>query len=397
MEETNAICLRNISKVYENNVKAISNLNLDIKQGELIAITGPHDSGKSTLLRLIAGVEEVSDGEIYLNGKFSNNLSTKDREVALSFQTASLYSSMTVYENLAYGLKSFHLSKEETDKRVRYAAKVLQLVPYLEARPKTLTEGQCQRVALGRAIVRNPKIYLMDDSLAGLDRSLAIQMRSEIIKIHNDLGMTTIYATTNQADALTISTKVVVMRLGHIEQVSTPLDIYTHPSNLFVATFFGSPTLNVMKGIYENGTITLSSGEKIALEKEFIEAHDSFYKNEIENNKKEIETLKEKNLLEEVEKLYSLNDKYEHALTEKHDIIFAIRPEDVVLGDRFSVRIVSSDLAGDNNFIHADFAGTDLVAKISSKENVKVGDEVKLSFNVSKAHIFDSSTEKTIY
>ncbi len=394
--ENVAISLKNVSKTYENNVKAVFDVNFDINEGELVSIVGPHGSGKSTLLRLIAGVEDVTEGEIYLDGKEANNIPHKDRNVALAFQTASLYSSLSVYENLAYGLKTLRLSKEEIDKRVRYAAKILQLTSVLDSKPKALTAGQCQRAVLGKIIVKQPHVYLMDEPLAGLDRALATQMRSEIAKIHGDLGTTTVVATSNQIDALTISSKLVVMNLGHVIQIGNPLEIYTKPANMFVASFFGAPTINLFKGIYENGVLTLLGGDKIALSQEFIVTHDNFYKAELMKHEAELESLKSKSLFDEAKKVSSLVEKDKAALTEKHDIIYGIRPEDVTIGDQFSIRVVSFDLAGSNYYVHADFAGTDLVAKIPADKEIKIGDEIRISFNLEKSHLFDEASERTV-
>lgn len=394
--ENVAISLKNVSKTYENNFKAVSDVSFDIDKGELVSIVGPHGSGKSTLLRLIAGVEDVTEGEIYLDGKEANGIPHKDRNVALAFQTASLYSSLNVYENLAYGLKALRLSKEEIDKRVRNAAKILQLTSVLDSKPKTLTAGQCQRVALGKIIVKQPHVYLMDEPLANLDRVLAAQIRSEIVKIHNDLGATMVVATSNQIYALTISSKLVVMNLGHVVQVGKPLEIYTKPANMFVASFFGSPTINLFKGSYENGVLTLLGGDKIELSQEFIAAHDNFYKAELMKHEAELESLKSKNFFNEARKVSSMIEKDKAALTEKHDIIYGIRPEDVAIGDQYSIRVVSFDLAGSNYYIHADFAGTDLVAKIPADNKIKIGDEIKIAFNSDKSHLFDVTSEKTI-
>ncbi|MGN1261500.1 MAG: ABC transporter ATP-binding protein, partial [Candidatus Enteromonas sp.] len=275
------VSLRHIDKIYDNNVQAVFDFNLEIARKEFIVFVGPSGCGKSTTLRMIAGLEDISAGELWIDGEYSNDRTPKDRDIAMVFQSYALYPHMTVYNNMAFGLKIRHLPKEEIDRRVREAAKILQIEEYLDRKPKALSGGQRQRVALGRAIVRNAKLFLMDEPLSNLDAKLRVQMRSEIIKLHEAIGATTIYVTHDQTEATTMASRIVVMKLGRVQQIGSPIEIYNHPANLFVATFIGSPAMNVMKAVYSDGVIVLSNGVRIPLSKEAKAAHDAFYLGEV--------------------------------------------------------------------------------------------------------------------
>ena len=241
---------KDINKIYDNKVQAVFDFNLDVNDHEFIVFVGPSGCGKSTTLRMVAGLEEITSGELYINNRLVNVIAPNDRDIAMVFQSYALYPHMTVYDNMAFGLKLRKIPKEEIERRVNEAAAILGLEPYLNRRPKALSGGQRQRVALGRAIVRNPKVFLMDEPLSNLDAKLRVQMRSEIIKIHERVGATTIYVTHDQTEAMTMATRIVVMKDGYIQQIGTPKEVYNNPANTFVGGFIGSPAMNFLKGKY---------------------------------------------------------------------------------------------------------------------------------------------------
>ena len=242
------VILKNVRKTYDNNKTVINNVNLEIKDKEFIVLVGPSGCGKSTLLRMIAGLEDITSGEIFIGDTKVNNVAPKDRDIAFVFQSYALYPHMTVRENIAFGLKMRKIPKEEIDKKVEQASKILGLDEYLDRRPKQLSGGQRQRVALGRAIVRNPKVFLMDEPLSNLDAKLRVQMRSEIKKLHQQLQTTFIYVTHDQTEALTMGDRIVLLNNGDIQQIDTPEQVYNNPQNTFVAGFIGSPQMNFIEG-----------------------------------------------------------------------------------------------------------------------------------------------------
>jgi len=421
------VSLRNIDKVYDNGVQAVYDFTLDVTKHEFIVFVGPSGCGKSTTLRMIAGLEDITNGDLYIDGEYANDKSPKDRDIAMVFQSYALYPHMSVYDNMAFGLKIRRLPKAEIDRRVHDAAKILQIEEYLDRKPKALSGGQRQRVALGRAIVRNAKVFLMDEPLSNLDAKLRVQMRSEIIKLHEALGATTIYVTHDQTEAMTMATRIVVMKLGYIQQIGTPLEIYNHPANIFVASFIGSPAMNLLKGKFEKGNVLLASGEKIALSKEAVAAYKSFYEKRLASLKCEKEQLfQEINALESEEgkdnktkenKLASLKKKEEKitlsiskaetALKGEGELIYGIRPEDIHEGNEenqkkyqslpYGIRVSVAELLGHEYYVHTDFGATDLVAKIPMNREIKNGEEMKILFDLSKAHIFDPDSESLIY
>ncbi|MDR1520479.1 MAG: sn-glycerol-3-phosphate ABC transporter ATP-binding protein UgpC [Planctomycetota bacterium] len=240
--------LKNIEKVYDGNVRAVADVNVVIEDREFVVFVGPSGCGKSTTLRMIAGLEEITSGELRIDGEIVNNLAPKDRNIAMVFQNYALYPHMTVYENMAFGLRIRKIPNSEIDKRVQDAAKILSIQEYLRRKPRALSGGQRQRVAVGRAIVRNPKVFLFDEPLSNLDAKLRVQMRTEIAKLHNRLNATMIYVTHDQVEAMTMGDKIVVMKDGLIQQIGSPLLLYDHPSNRFVAGFIGSPPMNFLDG-----------------------------------------------------------------------------------------------------------------------------------------------------
>ena len=273
------VSLENVNKFYDKKVHAVIDFNLDIKKHEFIVFVGPSGCGKSTTLRMIAGLENISSGNLFIDGIYCNDLPPVDRDIAMVFQSYALYPNMSVYDNMAFSLQVRHFPKDEIDKRVKEAAKILEIEQYLERKPKALSGGQRQRVALGRAIVRKARLFLMDEPLSNLDAKLRVQMRSEIIKLHDRLEATTIYVTHDQTEAMTMADRIVVMKDGVVQQIATPMEIYKHPANKFVASFIGSPAMNFIDGIYSKGLIKFSDGTQIQLPQEKIKSHDLFYKN----------------------------------------------------------------------------------------------------------------------
>ena len=359
------VSLRHIDKIYDNNVQAVFDFNLDIKKHEFIVFVGPSGCGKSTTLRMIAGLEDITKGELYIDNELCNDKTPKDRDIAMVFQSYALYPHMSVYENMAFGLKLRRLPKYEIDRRVHEAARILQIEEYLDRKPKALSGGQRQRVALGRAIVRNAKVFLMDEPLSNLDAKLRVQMRSEIIKLHNSLNATTIYVTHDQSEAMTMASRIVVMKLGRVQQIGSPIEIYNNPANLFVAGFIGSPAMNFFHVDYsaEDNSITFASGEKVVLPKTLTKGK-------------------------------SIPSK----------VIFGIRPEDIkevdgetkVTGPEFDIDVNVAELLGKEYYVHADFGGTELVSKIPANRVIKTGDKIRVFFDLKKIHFFDPETEKSI-
>ena len=258
-----SLSLENICKIYPNGFEAVKDFNLEINDKDFIIFVGPSGCGKSTTLRMIAGLEDISKGNLKIDGKVVNDVEAKDRDIAMVFQSYALYPHLTVYDNMAFGLKLKKVPKDEIDKKVRYAAKILDLEKLLDRKPKALSGGQRQRVAMGRAIVREPKVFLMDEPLSNLDAKLRVQMRTEIAKLHERLGATMIYVTHDQTEAMTLGTKIVVMKDGVIQQVDTPQNLYNSPQNLFVAGFIGSPQMNFIDALVteEDGKVVLKMDE----------------------------------------------------------------------------------------------------------------------------------------
>ncbi len=406
------VSLRHIDKVYDNKVQAVFDFNLEIARKEFIVFVGPSGCGKSTTLRMIAGLEDITAGELWIDGQYSNDRAPKDRDIAMVFQSYALYPHMSVYDNMAFGLKIRRYPAAEIDRRVREAARILEIEDYLERKPKALSGGQRQRVALGRAIVRNAKVFLMDEPLSNLDAKLRVQMRSEIIKLHEELDATTIYVTHDQTEAMTMATRIVVMKAGYIQQIGTPLEIYNNPANLFVAGFIGSPAMNFIDVTYNKGVITFEDGKQITLSKDVAKAHDAFY----------AEATKEANVkLDEfmavraasVEENADLDSKISaqqellESFKEPHKLVFGLRPEDIheataenkekLPGEVYKIKVGVAELLGHEYYVHANFAGSDLVAKIPSNRPISIHDDLELVFNVSKIHLFDAKTTKRIF
>ena len=359
--------LKHINKVYDNNVQAVFDFNLDIKDREFIVFVGPSGCGKSTTLRMIAGLEEITDGELFIDGVYSNDTLPKNRDIAMVFQNYALYPHMSVYDNMAFGLKNRHIPKDEIDARVKAAADILGIREYLDRKPKALSGGQCQRVALGRAIVRHAKVFLMDEPLSNLDAKLRVQMRSQIIKIHERIGAITIYVTHDQTEAMTMADRIVVMNRGHIQQIGSPREIYNHPANLFVAGFIGTPQMNFLPCRYGEGKLHILSKQG-----EFVSA-----------------------LALSADQARCLEGREEEALT------LGVRPEDIEvhLGDSqegFKTEADVVELLGHNQIVHCDFGGAEVQIEISSKKEVRMHDPVSLRILSEFVHVFDEK-EKALF
>lgn len=427
--------LENINKIYDNNVQAVHDFNLDINDKEFIVFVGPSGCGKSTTLRMIAGLEEITSGNLYIDGTLVNTMMAKDRDIAMVFQNYALYPHMTIYKNMSFGLeirkipvpvldkdgneikvidnkrikylsnnirewkrqdennnpkkyneqilkaeeeikylslnstatkvKYVHMSKAEVDKRVKDAAEILGLTQYLKRKPGELSGGQRQRVALGRAIVRHPKVFLMDEPLSNLDAKLRVQTRKEIIKIHQEVNATTIYVTHDQTEAMTMADRIVIMKDGFIKQIGTPKEVYNNPNNMFVAGFIGSPSMNFFKGIIKGNKFVFIGDEQISI------------------------------TLKNAPKNY--NNK---------EVILGVRPESAYIkGDLtnkkltdYSIKITCTlvEMLGNEQLVYGDISGQSFYSKISSDIDVKVGGTYEFVFDVDKMYLFDIDTEERI-
>lgn len=362
--------LRNVNKTYGKNNCVIDNLNLRIPDGSFTVMVGPSGCGKSTTLRMIAGLESLSSGDLYIDGIRVNDMEPGERDIAMVFQNYALYPHMSVYDNMAFGLKLRHTTKEEIDKKVKRAAKILGLSDYLKRKPAALSGGQRQRVALGRAIVRDAPIFLMDEPLSNLDAKLRVTMRAEIAKLHQQLKTTTIYVTHDQTEAMTLADRIVIIKDGIQQQVGTPLEVYNKPANVFVAGFIGSPAMNFFRVILKDGKI---------IDKE----HHDF---EIPVPEGKLKVLKDK----------GYNGK---------ELIFGIRPEDVHTEEVFlesfpdqvvTAKVVVSELLGAETQLYTKVGDTELVSKVDARDFTKPGTEVRMGFEMNKAHFFDPETEKVV-
>lgn len=280
------ISLININKIYDNYVQAVFDFNLNVKEREFLVLVGPSGCGKSTILRIIAGLESITYGDLFINGSYVNDVSAQSRNIAMVFQSYALYPHLNVYENIAFGLRMRHQSKEQINEAVHRVARSLDLEEYLDRKPAKLSGGQRQRVALGRAIVRESKLFLMDEPLSNLDAKLRVQMRNEIVKIHREIKATTIYVTHDQTEAMTMATRIVVMNKGLIQQIGTPSEIYNMPSNKFVAGFIGSPAMNIFKIPYTKGILHYSDDYNFKLTSKDKKTYETFYQNELKNIQK---------------------------------------------------------------------------------------------------------------
>ena len=366
-----SLSLQHINKTYPNGFQAVKDFNLEIEDKEFIIFVGPSGCGKSTTLRMIAGLEEISGGTLKIGDKVMNDVEPKDRDIAMVFQNYALYPHMTVYDNMAFGLKLRKVPKDQIDKAVREAARILDLDKLLDRKPKALSGGQRQRVAMGRAIVRNPKVFLMDEPLSNLDAKLRVQMRIEISKIHQRLGATIIYVTHDQTEAMTLGTRIVVMKDGVVQQVDTPQHLYEQPGNLFVAGFMGSPQMNFL-----DAQIAEKGGDLIAKVGEY-------------------------DVVIPAAKAKVLKDGGYVGKT----VVLGIRPEDIHDSQMFieaspSAPMTSTvkvyELLGAEVFLYFDVNGTQVTARVDPRTNSKTGDTIKFAFDMEKSHFFDKETELVI-
>lgn len=363
------INLKNIHKRYDNAEDyAVTNFGLDIKDNEFIVFVGPSGCGKSTTLRMIAGLEEITNGELYIDGELVNDVAPKDRDIAMVFQNYALYPHMTVFDNMAFGLKLRKMPKDEIKERVDQSAAMLGITDLLDRKPVALSGGQRQRVALGRAVVRSPKVFLMDEPLSNLDAKLRVHMRTEIAKLHEELETTMIYVTHDQTEAMTLADRIVIMSEGFIQQVGSPFEVYASPNNAFVASFIGSPSMNLHEVHYSNGRITTENGLDLAV-----------------------------------------SEPSRRALTdggyEGEDVIFGIRPEDIhseqialdtspetIMKPKISV----SELTGAESILYLDFNGMEMVGVVDARDYHEPGSIIEVAFNMNKAHFFDLESEEAI-
>lgn len=355
-------------QITDEGVVAVQDFNLEIKDKEFVVLVGPSGCGKSTTLRMIAGLEEITDGELYIGDKLSNVIAPRDRNIAMVFQNYSLYPHMTVYENMAFSLKLAKLPKDEIDKKVKEAARTLEITQILDRLPKALSGGQRQRVAIGRAIVRQPQVILMDEPLSNLDAKLRGQMRSEIIRLRQKIDTTFVYVTHDQVEAMTLGDRIVVMKDGFIQQVGTPQEVFNHPENVFVAGFIGTPQIN----FFHNVPLTIKDGD---------------YYITIQNRE------------------IRLDDKFQKVLKEKKQepikTVVGVRPVHIEMTDEgFTGKIEVSEMMGSEVHLHINLNGDDIVAVIPTAnldlKKVEIGKDFTFSFNPSLIHIFNAETEKNL-
>jgi len=365
------ITLKSIYKVYPGDVTAVHDFNLEIQDKEFVILVGPSGCGKSTTLRMIAGLEDITQGDLYIGDRLVNDVAPKDRDIAMVFQNYALYPHMTVYKNMAFGLKMRKTPKDEIDKRVNEAAKILGIEHLLERRPKALSGGQRQRVALGRAMVRDPAVFLLDEPLSNLDAKLRASMRSEIVKLHKRLGTTFVYVTHDQTEAMTMGDKIVVMKDGFIQQVNTPQYLYDSPCNLFVAGFIGTPQMNFM-----DVTIKNTSDGYVG---SFGEFNVPILPSRISP-----------------EKLKAYEGK---------QLIMGVRPEnlhdeevymDLATTCKIKANVELAEMMGSEIFLYLESVGNKLIAKVPPRSKAKDGDTIDLAIDCTKVHLFDKETELTL-
>lgn len=366
-----SLSLKGIGKRYPNGFEAVKDFNLEIEDQEFIIFVGPSGCGKSTTLRMIAGLEEITTGDLFIDGKRMNEVEPKDRDIAMVFQNYALYPHMTVFDNMAFGLKLRKVPKEEIEQKVLEAAKILDLEQLLDRRPKALSGGQRQRVAMGRAIVRNPKVFLMDEPLSNLDAKLRVQMRAEIASLHQRLGATIIYVTHDQTEAMTLGTRIVVLKDGVIQQVDTPKKLYNEPQNLFVAGFIGSPQMNFIDAVCK------VHGEKVRLE------------------------FGDFSIVLPPQKAKQLID---GGYADK-TVVMGIRPDDIddsqiqieTYGDTvIEADVTGYELLGSEVLLYYTVAGVNMTARVDARTTAKIGDHIRLALDPEKIHVFDKESELTI-
>lgn len=358
--------LKNVCKQYANtNKNAVTDFNLEINEKEFIAFVGPSGCGKSTTLRMIAGFEEISGGDLYIDGKRVNEIAPRDRGISMVFQNYALYPHMTVEKNIAYGLKNMKVPPAKIKEKVDWAIDILGLEEYRYRKPKNLSGGQRQRVALGRAIVKNQKVFLMDEPLSNLDAKLRVSMRNEISKLHRNLGSTTIYVTHDQVEAMTMADRIVIMKDGIVQQIGKPMELYEHPANKFVAGFIGSPQMNFYHITLEGSEVVFADGNRMQIAKETAD------------------------------KLMKHSNKLILGIRGE-DIKFDEQNLDIYKGSRQQAVVENTEIMGNENNLYFEFGGALTVARVSKYEVSQIGDKVEFVFVAHKLHFFDSETEEVI-
>jgi multiple sugar transport system ATP-binding protein len=368
-EEMAQVAFRNMTKAW-GDVIGVNSLNLEIPDKEFLVLVGPSGCGKSTALRCLAGLEEITSGEIVIGDRVVNDIPPKDRDIAMVFQSYALYPHMTVYDNMAFGLKLRKTPKSEIDTRVQEAGKILGITQLLDRKPKQMSGGQRQRVALGRAIVRDPSVFLLDEPLSNLDAKLRVQTRAEISKLHQRLGTTFIYVTHDQVEAMTMADRIAVMKDGVLQQVDSPANLYEHPANVFVAGFIGSPSMNFFAGSI-TGT----------LDEMYVDSGSI----RLRLPQMQVEQIGQENVGREV--------------------VFGVRPEDIhhpqykpggVIESLVEATVDVTELMGNEIFVYLQSDQHSFIARVDPRADVRPGEKVKMAFNVAKVHIFDKTTEKNI-
>ena len=354
------LTLKNINKIYPNGYHAVHNFNLEIEKGEFVVFVGPSGCGKSTTLRMIAGLEDISNGDFLINGKRANEMGPREREVAMVFQSYALYPQMTVYDNIAFGLTLQGVDEEVIEQRVQNTARILGLTDYLDRLPRALSGGQRQRVAIGRAIIRKVGIFLMDEPLSNLDAKQRVTMRYEIAQIHQETGATTIYVTHDQTEAMTLADRIVVMKDGYVQQIGTPYELYYKPANVFVAGFIGEPPMNFIRGNVSNGCIRMG------------------------------------------ENSFDLKQKYKDiGKYEGKSIVFGFRPEAIALQkqpDAYAVRanVELTEMLGDNTNVYITAGDKQAILKVDSHDTPETDVDIDFYIPYEGVYLFDAETEKVI-
>ncbi len=350
------VSLQHIDKIYDNNVQAVFDFNLDINDGELIVLVGPSGCGKSTTLRMVAGLEDITNGHLIIDGKDVTRVPPKNRDIAMVFQNYALYPHMTIYENMAFSLVLAKEDKYVIHQKVMAAAEILGLTEQLNKKPNQLSGGQRQRVAMGRAIVRNPKVFLFDEPLSNLDAKLRSSTRREVKLLHKRLGTTMIYVTHDQIEALTLADRIVCMSMGYVQQIGTPLELYDHPKNIFVASFIGLPPMNLFNLDRKDGEYYLE-GTKVNLPA----------------------------------RLKAIADK-----NEKDEMVLGVRPEDIILDGKFELEVTINENTGHFTLTHGKLFGKHVCAKLRGWKKYKSGDVIKVGFDENKTHLFDRESTNAI-
>lgn len=372
------LSLKHIDKIYDNNVQAVFDFNLEIADKEFIVFVGPSGCGKSTTLRMIAGLEEISAGELYIDGKLMNDVAPKNRDIAMVFQSYALYPHMSVYDNMAFGLKIAKKPKDEIDQKVRKAAKALDIEQYLDRKPKALSGGQRQRVALGRAIVREPKVFLMDEPLSNLDAKLRTQMRIELAKLHREMETTIIYVTHDQTEAMTLGTKIVVMKDGFVQQVAPPAEIYNNPANLFVAGFIGAPSMNFFEAwvAVEDGRTLLYLGGNELGKKVYLDGKKGEILQRQKNGEKVILGIRPEDIYEYEEAKRRGFEKNSVGLEEK---------------------VIARELLGAEVVLYFQAQGRNQAVRLNPENETKRGENINLYFDTEKLYAFDMDTQENLF